>query len=130
MKGMSAGVRGGVDWPPEKGQKISFATKEGVKEGILKEVRWGLVWRDFLLEDGRLVPEHKIVGCPEPPFWREPDSVSADERRSWEKRLIAMAEAGMDPRDREQAFWADLTHYIAYTYLRFSKNKEKPKDAA
>jgi len=129
MKGMSAGVRGGVDWPPEKGQKISFATKEGVKEGILKEVRWGLVWRDFLLEDGRLVPEHKIVGCPEPPFWREPDSVSADERRAWEQRLIAMAEAGMDPRNRQQAFWADLTHYLAYTYLRFRKIR-KPPDAA
>jgi hypothetical protein len=76
-----------------------------------------------------MVPEHKLIGCPNPPDWRDPDSVSPEERKAWEERLISMAEAGMDPRDREKAFWADLTHYVAYTYLRFGKNRE-PKDAA
>ena len=96
----------------------------------MKEVRMGLVWRDFLLEDGRLIAEHKIIGCPDPPMWRDPDSVSPEERKAWEERLIFMAESGMDPRDREKAFWADLTQYMAYTYLRFSKNRERPEDAA
>ena len=124
MKLRSDDVRTGPNWPPEQGQKIAFQTKEGVEESTVKEVRWGLVWRDFLLEDGRIVPEHRVTGCPDPPIWRDPDSVSAEERKDWEERLISMAEAGMDPRDREQTFWADLTHYVAYTYLRFSKNRE------
>jgi len=52
-------IRIGPKWPPEQGQKIACQTKEGVKEGIVKEVRLGLVWRDFLLEDGRMIAGHK-----------------------------------------------------------------------
>jgi hypothetical protein len=130
MKSRSDDVRTGPTWPPEEGQKIAFQSKEGVQESIVKEVRLGLVWRDFLLEDGRVVPEHRVIGCPDPPVWRDPDSVSGEERKAWEGRLASMAEVGIDPSDREQPFWADLTQYIAYTYLRFSKNREKPKDAA
>lgn len=125
MNPLSADVKGtAANWPPEKGQKIAFVTKDGLKEGILKEIRWGLVWRDFILDDDRVVPEHKTVGCPEPPIWRDPDSVSVEERTAWENRLVAMAEASMDPRDREQVFWADLTQYLAYSYLRFNKRKD------
>jgi hypothetical protein len=123
-------VGSGPQWPPVQRQRITFQTKEGVKEGIVKEAWLGLVWRDFLLEDGRMVAEHKVIGCPDPSVWRDPDSVSADERKAWEERLISMAESGMDPRDREKAFWADLTQYIAYTYLRFSKHRDRDEDAA
>jgi len=130
MKPPSDEVRTEPKWPPKQGQKVAFQTKEGIKEGVVKEVRLGLVWRDFLLEDGRMIAEHKIIGCPDPPDWRDPDTVSAEERKAWEKRLISLAEAGIDPRDREKAFWADLTHYMAYTYLRFSKERGKPKDDA
>jgi len=35
-----------------------------------------------------------------------------------------MARSGMDPRQREQSFWAELNQYLAYTYLRF-----KPADS-
>jgi hypothetical protein len=117
-------------WPPRQGDKLSFKINDIVKEGILKEVRVGLVWRDFLLEDGRIVPEHKVIGCPESLVWRDPDSVSPEERRRCEKRLITMAESGIDPHDREHELWADLTQYLAYTYLRFEKVKTTPKDAA
>ncbi len=89
--------------------------------GIVEEVRWGLVWRDFILDDGRVIPEHKIEGHPEPPEWRKPEEVKQRERESWEKRLVSMAEAGLDPRDREQAFWAEVNQYLAYTYLRFKQ---------
>ena len=118
------------NWPPEAGQKIAFTSNNTHDVGILKEVRWGLVWRDFLLEDGRVVPEHSIVGCPQPPLWREPESVSPNERIAWEERLIAMAEAGMDPQDRQQEFWADLTQYLAYTYLRFKRREENSPGSA
>lgn len=108
-------------WPPKEGQSITFNSSGGLKTGVLKEARWGLVWRDFILEDGRVVPEHKVLGCPEPPVWRSANEVSQEEREEWERRLVSMAEACLDPRDREQSFWAELNQYLAYTYLRFKQ---------
>ncbi len=129
MKPTAKPVGTGASWPPEEGQIITFKSLSGVKKGILKEVKWGLVWRDFILEDGRVIPEHKILGCPEPPVWRKANEVSQDEREAWERRLVSMAEAGLDPRDREQSFWAELNQYLAYTYLRFKQTAHKPPDA-
>jgi hypothetical protein len=118
-----------TDWPPEKGQIITFKSVNGLRTGVVKEVRWGLVWRDFLLEDGRVIPEHKILDHPEPPVWRKAEEVTPDEREARERRLVSMAEAGLDPRDREQSFWAELNQYLAYTYLRFKQPGHKPPDA-
>ena len=130
MESSPTGPSKGIPWPPQRGQKVTFQTRDGVKEGILREVRWGLVWRDFLLADGRVVAEHNVVGCPEPPSWREPETVSVEERKAWERRLIAMAETGQYPCDLEQVCWADLTQYVTYTYLRFKRIREKPGEAA
>ena len=114
-------VDAGAIWPPEAGQAITFKSLPSLSTGILKEVRWGLVWRDFILEDGRVIPEHKVLGCPEQPVWRKAEEITLDEREAWERRLVYMAEAGLDPRDREQSFWAELNQYLAYTYLRFKR---------
>ena len=118
-------VATGATWPPEADQIITFRSLSGLKTGVLKEVRWGLVWRDFILEDGRVIPEHKILGCPESPVWRNADAVSQEEREAAEGRLASMAEAGLDPRNREQPFWAELNQYLAYTYLRFKQTGAK-----
>jgi hypothetical protein len=118
------------NWPPEEGAIVEFGSSDGPKSGVLKEVRWGLVWRDFILEDGRVIPEHRILGCPESPTWRSADEVSQDEREAWEERLISMAESGVDPRNREQTFWAELNQYLAYIYLRFQPNQQKSDPAA
>jgi hypothetical protein len=112
---------GTVSWPPDEGQVISFKSVNGVGIGVVKEVRWGLVWRDFILDDGRVIPEHKILNHPEPPVWRKSEEVTQEEREAWENRLVSMAEAGLDPRDQEQSFWAELNQYLAYTYLRFKQ---------
>jgi|ERR1700757_3228480 hypothetical protein len=111
----------GANWPPEEGQIITFSSVNGLTEGMVKDVRWGLVWRDFILDDGRVIPEHKVLNHPEPPVWRKPEDVPQDEREAWERRLVSMAEDGLDPRDREQPFWAELNQYLAYTYLRFKQ---------
>src|SRR5947208_14356121 len=108
-----------TSWPPEKAEIVTFESADGLRTGIVKEVRWGLVWRDFILEDGRVIPEHKILGCPEQPVWRKADEVSQDEREAGEGRLVSMAAAGLDPWDREQSFWAERNEYLAYTYVRF-----------
>jgi|GEM_PF-1286209 len=117
-----------TNWPPEAGDVISFKSSTGPETAILKEVRWGLVWRDFILEDGRVIPEHRISGCPQPQVWRKIDEVSDDEREEWEERLLAMAGARMDPRTRDQPFWAELNQYLAYTYLRFKHSERNVQD--
>src|SRR4029077_4069094 len=123
MKTTSPTVGIGVSWPPEEGQLITFNSTDSVRSGVLKTVRWGLVWRDFILDDGRVIAEHKVLGCPEPPAWRNADEVSQDEREVWEERLASMAAGGIDPRDREQAFWAELNQYLAYIYLKVQSNR-------
>ena len=117
-----------ANWPPGEGQIISFRSQSGLSKGIIKEVRWGLVWRDFILDDGRVIPEHKILDHPEPPVWRAAEEVTQDEREAWERRLVSMAEDGLDPRDQEQSFWAELNQYLAYTYLRFRQAGSEPPD--
>jgi hypothetical protein len=120
-----------ANWPPEQGQIISLRSStasETAETAILKEVRWGLVWRDFVLEDGRVIPEHRISGCPQPQAWRKVSEVTDEEREECEERLLSMARAGMDPRERDQSFWAELNQYLAYTYLRFKPAGSKLQD--
>ena len=100
---------------------VSFASAAGPESAVLREVRWGLVWRDFVLVDGRVIPEHRVVGCPQPHEWRKASEVSDKEREDCEERLLSMAGSGMDPRKRDQSFWAELNQYLAYTYLRFKQ---------
>ncbi len=130
MKPTAKQVGTGANWPPQEGQIITFKSLSGMETGILEEVRWGLLWRDFILEDGRVIPEHRILGCPKTPVWRKADEVSQDEREEAEARLGSMAEAGLDPWDREQSFWAELNQYLAYTYLRFRQTGHEPPGAA
>jgi hypothetical protein len=122
-------VRAEGNWPPQAGQPVSFKSGDGWKTGILQEVRWGLVWRDFILEDGSVIPEIKVAGCPQPPVWRAVSEVTPAERDAAEDRLASMAAAGLDPREREQWFWAELNQYLAYTYLRFKRSAHAPSDA-
>jgi len=130
MKPTAKQVGTGANWPPREGQIITFKSLSGMETGILEEVRWGLLWRDFILEDGRVIPEHRILGCPKTPVWRKADEVSQDEREEAEARLVSMAEAGLDPWNREQSFWAELNQYLAYTYLRFRQTGHEPPGAA
>jgi hypothetical protein len=125
MKTSIQSVSTGKNWPPEEGEIVEFRSSDGPKSGVLKEVRWGLVWRDFILEDGRVIPEHRVSGCPESPTWRSADEVSQDERETWEERLVSMVESGVDPRNREETFWAELNQYLAYIYLRFQRTEPK-----
>ncbi len=108
----------GSNWPSEEVRIVTFQSRGRQTTGVVKEVRWGLVWRDFILEDGRVIPEHKILGNHEPAVWRKPEEITQEERENWERRLVSMAEAGLDPRDDEQSFRAELNQYLAYTYLR------------
>jgi hypothetical protein len=128
MKSTAKQLHSEADWLPEEGEVISFKSPTGSETAILKEVRWGLVWRDFILEDGRVIPEHRISGCTQPQVWRKIDEVTDDEREECEERLLSMVGAGMDPRVRDQSFWAELNQYLAYTYLRYKQAGGKVQD--
>lgn len=134
MKSTAQQQRTEAGWPPLEGQRISFKTSSsesgGLEKATLREVRWGLVWRDFILEDGRVIPEHRIAGCPRSSSWRKISEVTEEERERCEERLLSMAGAGMDPRQRDQPFWAELNQYLAYTYLKFKKPENKLEDVA
>ena len=125
MRPTAKQVASPTSWPPETDEIVTFQSADGLRTGIVKEVRWGLVWRDFILEDGRVIPEHKVLNHPEPPVWRNAEEVTQAEREACETRLVSMAEAGLDPRDKEQSFWAELNQYLAYTYLRFKHSQGK-----
>jgi hypothetical protein len=125
---MTQEIRSGEQWPPQEGQRISFQSGEEWKTGILREVRWGLVWRDFVLDDGRVIPEIKVKGCPKPQTWRAPAEVTRAEREGWEERLATMASAGLDPHEREQSFRAELNQYLAYVYLKFKRAVQPSPD--
>jgi hypothetical protein len=60
--------------------------------------------------------------------WRKIDEVSDDEREDCEERLLSMAGSGMDPRQRDQSFWAELNQYLAYTYLRYKQAAGRVQD--
>ena len=125
MKSTAKQLRPEASWPPEEGELISFTSSSGPETAVLREVRWGLVWRDFVLEDGRVIPEHKVEGCPQPQVWRNIAEVSEGERQECEERLLSMASSGMDPRKRDQYFWAELNQYLAYTYLKYKQAGHK-----
>lgn len=116
------------NWPSEEPRIITFTSTGRSMTGVVKKVRWGLVWRDFILEDGRVIPEHKILDNPESAVWRKPEEISQQERETSERRLVTMAESGLDPRDEEQPFRAELNQYLAYTYLRMKQARDKASD--
>src|SRR5260370_8463626 len=98
MKSTAKLLRSEANWPPAEGEIISFRSSSGSDTSVLKEVRWGLVWRDFILEDGRVIPEHRISGCPQPQVWRKISQVTDNEPEEPEDRPLSTAPDRTHPR--------------------------------
>ncbi len=107
-------------WPPRKGDLVYFKTEEGVQSGRFREARQGLVWMDFVLMDGRVIPEDDVITCPKPTPWRDPDTVSKDEQKEWAGQVRSKLEAGIDP-TRDQRLMADFVHYGMFVLLQIRK---------
>lgn len=105
-------------WPPQRGEKIAFETDFGVQIGILREIRQGLVWVDYIMEDDRIVPEDKLIMCPDPTPWRDPDAVIEEERKAWADRI--RAKLGADIR-QDPVAWEDFCHYVMFVLLEVRK---------
>src|ERR1700740_2694607 len=87
-------------WPPRIGRKLAFRTDFGIQMRILREIKHGLMCRQYAMADGRIAMEHQLVmSAPGP--WRHPDTVSEVELKS----CIARVSGGprCSPRHRFQA---------------------------
>lgn len=107
-------------WPPRRGDAVYFVTGEGVQRGIFRERRQGLVWLDYIMADGRIIPEHWLLMCPMLTPWRDPATVTEEERKRSVERARTRGEAGADPR-RDPELWAHLLQYGMYILLQLER---------
>ena len=114
-------------WPPPTGSMIYFETPFGVQSAVLKQIRQGLVWVDYIMEDGRIVPESKLTMCPTPTPRRDPDTVSLEERKEWADRIRAKLNRGVDIQ-QDPAAWQEFCHYLMLLVLELRKHKEKSSE--
>src|SRR5260370_37792996 len=84
------------DWPPPMGSTVYYKTPLGIQGGVLLQVRQGLVWPDYIFEDGRIVPESELVMCPAPTPWRDQTTVSEAEREAWAERIRVKLDSGIN----------------------------------
>lgn len=126
----SRSVRAADDlaWPPRKGDKIYFQAGPGIQAGVLRETRQGLVWLDYILEDGSVAPERDLVMCPVPTPWRDPSTVSEAERKACIARVKVVLDAGLNLMKVPDA-WADFLQYCMYTLLQIEKEHERKATA-
>jgi hypothetical protein len=88
----------------------------------------GLVWCDYLLEDGRVMPEHRLLMCRQPMPWRDPDSVGDAERLECAARIRKGLQGANPGADR--TLLGDIRQYGAYLYLRMKCEEEEPLNDA
>jgi hypothetical protein len=113
-----------LKWPPRKGDIVYFQTGFGIEGGVLREIRQGLVWVDYILDDGQVVPEHHLVMRPAAATWRDPDTVTETERLACVARIKATHEAGLNLKEDPDA-WADFLQFFMYTLLQVEKEQER-----
>lgn len=68
-----------LQWPPRIGQKLAFKSSFGIETGILRQIAWGLVSREYTLRDGRIAAEADLIMRPDDTKWRDPRSVDQPE---------------------------------------------------
>jgi len=112
-------------WPPPIGSTIYFETPIGVQRAVLKRIRRGLVWVDYITEDDRIVPECKLIMCPNPTPWRDPDTVSEEERQEWADRIRARLNAGVNLQ-QDPVAWEEFCYYVMFQLLEIRKRREEP----
>lgn len=111
-------------WPPRRGDTIYFGTETGVQSGVFSHARAGLVWVDFILENGCIIPEHYCIMCPEPSPWRDPATVTEQEKQEWIQRMDAHFKAGIGPHNH-YIFMAELVHFGMHVLLLMKRDREE-----
>jgi hypothetical protein len=112
-----------IRWPPELGDIVFFRVKDCVLRGTLCEVRHGLLWTDFLLDDGTIVDYNRMVMRPAHTPWRDLDSISTEEVEAVKSRLKAAGAAGINIQ-KDPRLWSDFVQYLAFMWLQVCKRQD------
>jgi hypothetical protein len=117
-----------ITWPPQIGEKIAFWTDFGIEMGVLREIRQGLACIQYHITDGRIAMAHELMMGSDTTLWRDPDTVSEQERKACAARINAAHDA--DPEKDLRLIpeaWADFCQYMAHTAVRNAKKDERRK---
>jgi hypothetical protein len=119
-----------LQWPPRIGQKLAFRSTLGIETGILRQIKWGLVWREYVLRDGKIVAEGDLILRPEDTPWRDPRSVDQAEVTSCVERVKAFHTRYPDA-DPTQVphVWADICQLMAHFTLKSRIARERRENA-
>lgn len=120
MKGESAPC-----WPPKLGDKVYFHTLEGIQCGVLREVRQGLLWKNYILDDGRFLQDHDFVMCPEFAPWRDPATVTEAELNQVESRIKPKLDAG-ESMISDPETWAEFLQLVVFQHQK-TRSHEDPE---
>jgi hypothetical protein len=96
-------------WPPTIGQKIAFKSSFGIETGVVRQIQWGLVWREYTLRDGKIVAEDDLIMRPEDTLWRDPRSVDQTEVAACVERIKAFHALHPDADPTQVPYvWSDI----------------------
>ena len=112
-----------IRWPPEPGDTVFFQVEDRVMRGTLREIRQGLLWTDFLLDDDTVVTYYQLVMCPVHIPLRDPDSVSIEEVEAVMQRVKEAGTAGINIQ-KDARLWSDFVQYLAFTWLQTCKRQD------
>ena len=112
-----------IRWPPEPGDTVFFRVEDRVLRGTLREVRHGLLWTDFLLDDGSIVDYNRMVMRPMDIPLRDPDDVAREEFEAVRERLKEAGAAGINIQ-KDPRLWSDFVQYLAFTWLQGCKRQD------
>jgi hypothetical protein len=111
-------------WPPKPGDAVYFYTPAGIQSRVLREVSQGLVWKNYILEDGRFLQDLDFVMCPEVESMRHPATVTLTELRQAESHIRAKLDVGQSVTS-EPAIWAEFLQYVTFE----QQKTRAPEDA-
>ena len=115
-----------LQWPPKIGQKLAFNSTSGIETGILRQIQWGLVWREYALSDGRIVSEDDLIMRPEDTLWRDPRSVDQAEVSACVERIKAFHALHPDTDPTQVSHvWSDICQLMAYYALKSRIERER-----
>jgi hypothetical protein len=119
-----------LQWPPKIGQKLTFKSPLGVETGVVSQIRWGLVWRAYILRDGKIVAEDDLIMRPEDTLWRDPRSVDQAEVADCVERIKAFHALHPDTAPTQVPYvWSDICQLMAHFALKSRIERER-KEAA
>jgi hypothetical protein len=107
-----------LQWPPKIGQKLAFKCDFGIQMGILRQIKQGLVCRQYTMADGQIAMEHELVMSASGPR-RHPSTVTETELKSCVARVqAARNDASNGDLRQNPEVWSDFCQIVGYVALK------------